>query len=59
LALGQLEKTRKTDLVQTARKLTEEEWNEVITDQSGYTLATMPDTSIKDVNNELQQNSDN
>jgi hypothetical protein len=39
--------------------MTEEEWYEVITARSGYTLATMPDTSIKDVNNELQQNSDN
>jgi hypothetical protein len=59
LALGRLENTRKTDLVQTARKLTEEEWNEVIAARIGYTLATIPDTLIKDVNNELQQNCDN
>ena len=44
-ALGRLEKKRKRDLVQTATKMTEDEWNEVIAARSLSTLATMPETT--------------
>ena len=49
-ALGWLEKKRRKELVQTATKMTDDEWNELIAAQSLTSYATTSETSTTDTN---------
>ena len=50
-ALGQLEKKRKKELVQAAKRMTDAEWNELLAARSLGSLAASSVTTAMDTNN--------